>query len=132
MASVPPQELEFELSHYGQLKYLKDYFNKVSERENRMKTILKTRRLNLSNNFARAMPHLLSMKILFPNLTELNLAENNLRTIEANDLVKCLPKLEILNISKNRLSDFEEIHALDKLAKLRSLDIRDNPSLSLS
>ena len=30
------------------------------------------------------------------------------------------------------MNNFEEVHALDKLEKLRSLDIRDNPSLTLS
>ena len=94
--------------------------------------LIGTRRLDLSHNFAGAMPSLHSLKIMFPNLIELNLSENQLKTIEAPDLVKCLPKLEIINVSHNRLVNFEEVHVLDKLVRLRNLDIRDNPNLSLS
>ena len=78
------------------------------------------------------MPSLLSLKTLFPNLVELNLAENQLYTIEATELVKCLPRLEVINLSQNRLVYSEEIHVLDKLPKMKSLDIRGNPGLALS
>ena len=89
--SLVPQELEFGVSHFDQLRYLKDYFNKAPERERRIKLVLATRRLKLTENSAAQMPSMHSLKVMFPNVIELNLADNLLSTIEAHELVKCLP-----------------------------------------
>ena len=80
-----------------------------------MKQLLQIKRLNLAANSAREMPSLFSMCIMFPNLKELDLSDNCLKTIQAETLIKCFPNLTIIKLKGNRLTDVEEIHTLDKL-----------------
>ena len=79
-----PVELDFGLSHYSQLRYLKDFFKKGSkprDREKRIKSIIQIKKLTLSSNYAKEMPSLRNLHVMFPNLQELDLSDNSLKTI---------------------------------------------------
>ena len=57
------------------------------------------------------------------NLTNLNLASNQLRSLEG---IRCLASLQTLNVSKNALDSVEGIRELAALEQLHSLDMSDN------
>jgi Leucine-rich repeat (LRR) protein len=70
------------------------------------------------NDCAMPWSQIEKLKKSFPNLQELHLGKNNLRTIDATDeFVTGFDQLTTLNISDNAFENWSEITKLGKLPK---------------
>jgi hypothetical protein len=85
------------------------------------------------NDCAMPWSQIEKLKKSFPNLQELHLGKNNLRTIDATgEFVIGFDQLTTLNISDNAFENWSEITKLGKLPKLQRLFLNNNKITSIS
>ena len=76
--------------------------------------------LNIKLKSLKNMPHL-------PNLTVLELENNELTGNDFNEIIDLYPNLWKLNIRNNKISTYDCLKPLAKMSKLENINIKGNP-----